>query len=576
MTKQKTYDFGGYATKNDIQCSDGRTIRQDAFKHDHGRVVPLVWQHNTSDPANILGHAELENRPDGVYAKCYFNDSPNAANAKNLVKHGAINALSIYANKLGQVGRDVMSGVIREVSLVLSGANPGALIDTLGFSHSDDWENEPTEAIIYTGENLSLSHSDTSGEEESDSDDKTETVGEILETLTSKQKAAVGLLIEELELADDEDDEDDETSEGETKHMKTNVFDSTTTEDNQTGQYLSHSDFIGILEDARKMGSFKEAMLAHAGTYGLDNIGVLFPDAKNVSSTPDFVTREMGWVSGVLSGTRHTPFSRIKSMSADITADEARAKGYVTGAEKKEEVFALLSRKTGPTTIYKKQKLDRDDILDITDIDVVAWLRAEMRVMLDEEIARAVLVGDGREVDSPDKIDEECIRPIYKDAEFYSHRVTLTETDAAKIVDELVRASKFYKGTGSPTFFTTPDVVTDLLLVKDTLGRRLYPTLAELSAAIRVSKIVEVPVMENMVNADGDKELYGIIVNLSDYTIGADKGGDVNAFDDFDIDFNQYKYLIETRCSGALTKPKSAIVIEKPVVVEPVAPPEEG
>lgn len=555
----RTFDFGGYATKNDIVCTDGRVIRQDAFKHDSGRVVPLVWQHGINDPGNILGHAELENRADGVYARCYFNDGANAANAKNLVKHGAINSLSIYANKLGQVGKDVMSGVIREVSLVLSGANPGALIDTLSFNHGE-YSEEGDEAIIYTGENLSLEHSSNRREAQNNlMHEEEETVGDILETLNEKQKTAVGFIISELTGEDDDTEGDDKAahSEGETDYMKHNVFDG----EAQGTDVLTHSDFVEIMANAQKNGSFKEAFIEHADTYGLNNIGVLFPDAKSVTPTPTFVTRDMGWVGAVLTGTRHTPFSRIKSASADITPDEARAKGYVTGAEKTEEVFDLLSRVTTPTTIYKKQKLDRDDMIDITDFDVVAWLKSEMRVMLDEEIARAVLVGDGREVISPDKIKEANIRPIWKDEALYAHRVLLSSTEAATMVDDLVRASKHYKGTGAPTFFTTPDVLTDLLLVKDTLGRRLYNTEAELASAIRVSRIVEVPVMENL--AKDGKDLVGIIVNLTDYTIGADKGGDVNTFDDFDIDYNQYKYLMETRCSGALTKPKSAIIVER-------------
>jgi hypothetical protein len=583
MAEQDKFDFGGYATKNDIRCTDGRVIRQDAFKHDHGRVVPLVWQHGVSDPSNILGYAILENRADGVYARGVFNDGPNAANAKNLVKHGAINSLSIYANKLGQIGKDVMSGVIREVSLVLSGANPGAKIDTLSFSHGDFDEDEIDEAIIYSGENIALVHSAEKKEEdmkeEIKHEDKEETVGDILATLNDKQKAAVGFLIEELE-AEDDDDEDAEHSEEETDYMKTNVFDSENLGDD--AHALTHNDFTAIMADAKQRGSFREAFMAHmdangyelshAGTYGLDNIGVLFPDAKNVTQTPDWIKRDTGWVGTVLNGTRHTPFSRIRSMTADITPDEARAKGYVTGNEKTEEVFALLSRSTIPTTIYKKQKLDRDDILDITDFDVVAWLRSEMRMMLDEEIGRAVLIGDGRDVASPDKINEGNIRPIYKDAELYAHRVELVGAKVEDNVDEIVRAHKFYKGSGSPTFFTTPENVTDLLLLKDSLGRRLYPTLNELAAALRVSRIVEVEVMENVNDGDAlaPKDLYGIIVNLQDYTIGADKGGDINSFDDFDIDYNQYKYLIETRISGALTKPKSAIILEKATPEEPV------
>lgn len=583
--KKDKYDFGGYATKNDITCTDGRVIRRDAFKHDHGRVVPLVWQHGSNDPGNILGHAVLENREDGVYAHCTFNESTNAQNAKNLVMHKAINALSIYANKLGQVGKDVMSGVIREVSLVMSGANPGALIDTVAFSHGE-YDDEADEAIIYSGENLALSHSDKEEEKQEEDEAKhedvaqEETIGDILNTLTDKQKGAVGALIEGLQEDYTTDETDAQHSDEENDHMKKNVFDQDGAEDKGGEKVLTHADFTTIMENAKRCGSFKEAFLAHmeangfelthAGTYGLDNIGVLFPDAKSVTPTPEMVSRDMGWVGVVLSGTRHTPFSRIKSLSADITPEAARAKGYVTGNEKTEEVFALLSRTTTPTTIYKKQKLDRDDIVDITDMDVVAWLKAEMRLMLDEEIARAVMIGDGRALVSEDKINETCIRPIYSDAVLYTHRVEITEADVNDQIDEIIKGMKNYKGSGAPALFATPDFITDMLLVKDTLGRRLYPTLAELAAALRVSRIVEVPVMENTYTGEGParKVLLGIIVNLNDYTIGADKGGDVNMFDDFDIDYNQYKYLIETRCSGALTKPKAAIVLEKaaPVV----------
>lgn len=572
----KKFDFSGYATKIDLKCSDGRIIRKDAFKHHDGQTVPLVWQHVHNDPSNVLGHAVLENREDGVYAYCKFNDTDAGKNTKKLVEHGDISALSIHANQLKQKGNDVLHGMIREVSLVLAGANPGALIDNLSIQHGDGtYETDDTEAIIYTGEKLSLTELDHAA-----GSDKT--VKDVFDTLNEEQKEVVyAMIAHALENGDDsmsqgaEDVEDLEETKGDKKNiehsdkggkiMKKNVFDKK--DEVEEKKTLTHSQIQTIFSDAQKCGSLKEAMLSHIQTYGIENIDYLFPDAKTVTPTPDFISRDMGWVPGVIGGTTHTPFSRIKSTAADITADEARALGYVKGSLKKEEVISLLKRITTPTTVYKKQKLDRDDIVDITDLDVVSWLKAEMRMMLDEELARAVLVGDGRDVESEDKINEENIRPIYKDEDMYSHKVALaSDLTVDEMIDEIIRARVNYKGSGNPAFYTTPTMLTNMLLVKDQMGRRLYNTESELASALRVSKIVEVPVMEGQSREDDNQDLLdlvGIIVNLKDYVMGADKGGSINMFDDFDIDYNQYKYLIETRCSGALIHPKSALVIEK-------------
>jgi len=567
------YDFSGYATKNDLKCSDGRVIKKDAFKHNDGNKVPLVWQHLHNEPTNILGHAVLENRADGVYAYCILNDNEAGKNAKELVKHGDITALSIYANKLKQDRKIVLHGEIREVSLVLTGANPGALIDNLNFAHSDGtYETDETEAVIYTGLTLSVEKEEVehsmNKDKEVKHEDKDETVQDVFDTLNEKQKNVVyALLAQAMEGNDEEEEEAEHSDEGGNK-MKKNVF-----EDNEDkSTVLSHADFVAMVEDSKKNynGSLKAAALAHAVTYGIENIDFLFPDARNVTPTPEWVSREMGWVHKVLAGTSHTPFSRIKSMSADITHEEARARGYIKGTLKKEEFFALAKRITTPTTIYKKQKLDRDDIIDITDIDVVAWLKAEMRMMLDEELARSVLVGDGRDVASEDKISETNIRPIFSDADLYSHHIALANNITTKdLIDEIVKSHQFYKGSGSVRMYTTTATVLDMLLLKDSLGRRLYNTKADLAAALLVEEIVEVPVMAGVTRietidlVDTTMSLVAILVNLKDYKMGADKGGAVNMFDDFDIDYNQFKYLIETRCSGALVKPKSAIVIEK-------------
>lgn len=576
----EVFDFSGFATKNNLKCSDGRVIRKDAFKNNDGKTVPLVWQHQHDGPENVLGHAVLENREDGVYAYGKFNSSEAGKNAKLLVEHGDITALSIFANQLKQRGNDVLHGAIKELSLVMSGANPGALIDNLSIQHGDVIEMSESEAIIYTGEEIprdedglpityELAHAEEeeSGEESSSDD---ETLEDVFNTLNEKQKTAVyaiiGAAIEEGEMEQaDEDGEvlEHQDNEGGTV-MKHNAFDDQTAVD--TKKRLTKDQMSEILADAKKCGSLKESFLAHAEDYGLDPIDVLFPDARLVTNPPEMISRRMEWVSGVISGTHHTPFSRIKSTAADITADEARAKGYVKATLKKEEVIKLLKRTTTPTTIYKKQKLDRDDIIDIVDLDVVSWLKAEMRVMLDEEIARAILIGDGREADDPDKINEENIRPIYTDDDMYSHHIKLdADVTTDEMVEAFIRGRKYYKGSGNPTMYTTTDVLTDMLLSKDSIGRRLYNTQAELESALRVAKIVEVEVMEGAQRTVDTETLLlqAIFVNLRDYTVGADKGGEVSMFDDFDIDYNQYKYLIEARISGALTKPKSALVFEK-------------
>lgn len=565
--KKVKYDFGGYATRNDLKCSDGRTIRKDAFKENDGDTVPLVWHHMHNDPANILGHAVLENREDGVYVYGKFNNTESGINAKALVEHGDINRLSIHANGLVQKGKDVIHGSIREVSLVLAGANPGAFIDNIAIEHSDGSYTEDTsEAVISSGLELDFEDLEMFHEDEPAKKSEDKTVADVFNSLSEEQKNVVYFMIgQALEAGDVEHSDDDYFYQG-GERMKVNVFDKKDKENRET---LSHSQIEAIISDAQKCGSLKEAFLAHTEEYGIENIDYLFPDAKTVTPTPEMIARDMAWVRGVIDGAKHTPFSRIKSTAADITAEEARAKGYIKGNLKKEEVIKLLKRVTTPTTIYKKQKLDRDDIIDITDLDVVAWLKAEMRLMLDEEIARAVLIGDGREVEDPDKINEENIRPIAKDNELYAHPVNLAPNlSGNSLVEAILRARKNYKGTGSPTLYTTEDIITDLLLIKDKIGRRLYPTEAELASALRVKSIVAVEAMETMPN------LLGILVNINDYTIGADKGGQVSMFDDFDIDYNQYKYLIETRISGCLTKPKSALVFwrDQGIKATPVEP----
>ena len=553
------YDFSGWATRNDIKCSDGRTIRKNAFKDNDGQTVPLVWNHSHNDPANVLGHALLENRDQGVYAYCTFNNSELGQTAKELVEHGDVTSLSIYANKLKQNGGDVIHGAIREVSLVLAGANPGAYIDSV-MVHGEESDEE---AVIFTGENISLSHAESEPQlEEKTEEEKTmakeKTVQDVFNELTEEQKQVVYALIgQALEDAQDGEDEGD-------YEMKQNVFDN---DEMNSGNVLSHSDMMDIISDAKRYGSMKDSFLAHTQNYGIENVDFLFPDPENVNMPPTFIERDMGWVQKVMSGVHHTPFSRIKSMFADITADEARAKGYIKGNLKKEEVFTLLKRTTTPTTIYKKQKMDRDDVVDITDFDVIAWLKKEMRLMLDEEIARAILVGDGRLSSSDDKINETNVRPILTDEDLYTVKANITvaanatgSEKAKAFIDEVIRSRKDYKGSGNPTLFTTEDMVTECLLLEDSMGHKLYKSEAELATTLRVKEIVTVEVMEG-VKDKNNHDVAGIIVNLADYNVGADKGGAVNMFDDFDIDYNQQKYLIETRCSGALIKPYSAIAL---------------
>lgn len=557
------YDFSGWATRANLKCSDGRTIMRDAFKQNDGQKVPLVWNHQHDDLNEVLGHALLENREDGVYAYCSLNDTESGKTAKLLIQHGDISALSIYANQLKQNMSNVVHGNIREVSLVLAGANPGASIQSV-IQHGATIEDE---AMIYTGEELSIMHSDDPKppvekpeKPEKNTDENGETIGDIFNTLDEKQKEVVYALIgEALE---------NNNSEGGDNTMKHNVFDQS--EEQNSENVLSHSEMQTIIEDGKRFGSLKESFLQHAEEYGIENIEYLFPEAKSLNTPPDFIKREMGWVQTVMSGVHHTPFSRIKSMFADITADEARARGYMKGKLKKEEVFGLLKRTTTPTTIYKKQKLDRDDVIDITDFDVVAWLKSEMRMMLEEEMARAILIGDGRLPSSDDKINEQNIRPIWKDEELYTIRGIVKGDDsdkaalATEFIDQSVRSMTDYRGSGSPTAYMTAEMLTECLLLKDTNGKRIYSNENEVATAMRVSKIVTVPVMNNQTRKEGSDTytLQAIIVNLNDYNVGADKGGAINMFDDFDIDYNQQKYLIETRCSGALTKPFSAIVLE--------------
>ena len=553
------YDFSGWATRNDIKCSDGRTIRKNAFKDNDGQTVPLVWNHSHNDPANVLGHALLENRDQGVYAYCTFNNSELGQTAKELVEHGDVTSLSIYANKLKQNGGDVIHGAIREVSLVLAGANPGAYIDSV-MVHGEESDEE---AVIFTGENISLSHAESEAQpEEKIEEEKTmakeKTVQDVFNELTEEQKQVVYALIgQALEDAQDGEDEGD-------YEMKQNVFDN---DEMNSGNVLSHSDMMDIISDAKRYGSMKDSFLAHTQTYGIENVDFLFPDPENVNVPPTFIERDMTWVQKVMGSVHHTPFSRIKSLFADITADEARAKGYIKGNLKKEEVFTLLKRTTTPTTIYKKQKMDRDDVVDITDFDVIAWLKKEMRLMLDEEIARAILIGDGRLSSSDDKINETNVRPILTDEDLYTVKANITVASnatgsekAKAFIDEVIRSRKDYKGSGNPTLFTTEDMVTECLLLEDSMGHKLYKSEAELATTLRVKEIVTVEVMEG-VKDKSSHDVAGIIVNLADYNVGADKGGAVNMFDDFDIDYNQQKYLIETRCSGALIKPYSAIAL---------------
>lgn len=572
------YDFSGYATKANTKCYDGLTIAPNAFADDNGRTVPVVWNHNHSGPEYVLGHALLQNRRDGVYAYVKMNDTPSGQTALEAVRSGDIDAMSIFANGLKKAGQTVMHGVIRELSLVLAGCNPGALIDEI-VAHGADNDGEGGEAFIYTDGGLSLKHGldpdDNPLNEEDDEMAKEggKTLEEVVDTMNDEQKEAlyalVGMAKNDLDEDDDpeeddydeEDDEDDYDDYDEEDDMKHNVFDN----DPEQG-VLRHSmdEINAAIADGKSCGSMKDAFIAH----GIEDVEWLFPEDHLLDTPPRIIDNDQSWVSKVMSGVHHIPFSRVKSMAADLTEEDARAKGYIKGNFKKEQVFSLLKRSTTPTTVYKKQKMDRDDVADITGFDVIAWLKQEMRVKLNEELARAYLIGDGRLSSSDDKINEGNIRPIYSDDDLFTIKVQVetaagddTATKLDKMMTAVLKARKNYKGAGNPTFYTTEDTLTDLLLLKDKIGHRLYKNEAEVAQALRVKEIVTVPQMEGMTGKLGG-EFIGIIVNLTDYTVGADKGGAVNMFDDFDIDYNQQKYLIETRCSGAMTTPFGAMAIE--------------
>lgn len=558
-------DFSGWATRNDLKCADGRIIRKDAFKCNDGQKVPLVWNHQHNDPFNVLGHAVLENRNEGVYAYCSFNNSESGQAAREIVEHGDICALSIFANQLDQSGPNVLHGVIREVSLVHAGANPGAFIESV-IKHGIECEDE---AILSTAEPIVLAHSVNSEEESEDKadgkkDEDKRTVADVFNTLNEEQKtvvyAIIGQVMDKAGADTNNDSEEEETK------MQHNLFDPETQQENTNT--LSHDAIQTIIGDAKRCGSMKASVLEHSAEYGIDQIDYLFPEAKSLNNPPEFIKRDTGWVGKVMGKVHHTPFSRIKSVFANITEDEARAKGYLKGNLKKEEVFSLLKRTTSATTVYKKQKMDRDDKIEITDFDVVAWLKSEMRMMLDEELARAYLIGDGRLSSSDDKINEGNIRPIYKDDDLYTIKKKVSvakgadeDAKARAFIKQVIRARKDYKGSGNPDLYTTEDMLTSMLLLTDTTGRDLYADEAQLAKKLRVKEIITVPVMEG-VKGVGGGELMGIVCNLIDYNVGADKGGAVNMFEDFDIDYNQEKFLIETRCSGALTKPYSAIALE--------------
>lgn len=626
--RPKKYDFAGWATKNNLLCSDGRTIRKNAFKDDDGHEVPLVWQHQHNDPSNVLGHAYLENRDEGVRAYCTFNTTENGQYAKELVRNKDVTALSIWANKLTQHGGDVLHGSIKEVSLVLAGANPGALIDFSTIQHADgSIETDDNEATIYNGVegfdiyDESIRHADNEDDKKEKEEDmgKDKTIKEVLDSFTEDERTLLIFLVDQavggkkasinishadaddegddngptlrdvynnmsedkkkvlayvIALAEESKKESEDEDEGEDQEMKHNVFE----QDDNVMDVLSHDDMQEVLNNAKRCGSFKAALDDYAENtlqleHGINDIQMLFPEEKNVTDgAPAFVKRDDAWVTTVFNGVHKSPFSRVKTVFANITEDDARAKGYIKGKQKKEEVFGLLKRTTTPQTVYKLQKFDRDDVIDITDFDVVAWVKGEMRVMLNEEIARAVLVGDGRASGAEDKINEQNIRPIWKDDDFYTIHKSVTIAPAATnydkaeaIIEAALRARKDYKGSGTPDAFFDPDTITTMLLAKDTTGRRIYNSIADLASALRVKNIYEVPVFEGLERTDTESKrhtLLGIIVNLTDYNIGADKGGSVNLFDDFDIDYNKFTYLIETRCSGALVRPYSAIVIE--------------
>ena len=582
------YDFSGWATRNNIECSDGRTIMKDAFKGNDGQKVPLVWNHQHDDPNEVLGHALLENRDEGVYAYCKFNDTESGQTAKSLVLNGDVDKLSIYANKLKSNMNQVIHGCIREVSLVLAGANPGAYIDSV-VVHADGAEDEE-EGTIYTDEQISVNveHSENKSEkkEETKMNDNSEmkhadtsteekTVQEVFDTLTEEQKEVVYAIIGEAveEAKNDAGDEDEGEEEGE-ENMKHNVFDN----DNNREDVLAHSEFVkSAIADAKKYGSMRESFIAHAEEAGLEwnennDFSPLFPDATNINREPVMVEKDNSWVAKVMAQVKHSPFSRVKNTLGRMDETTARAKGYIKGSKKANIQMAVLNRVTTPTTVYIKNDIDRDDVIDITDFDVVAWQKKEMRKQLDKELALAMLLGDGRDVSDQYKINEQNIRPVVSDDDLYTIKYTVkegvdyknagtshSENDslAKGIIRAALKARKEYKGSGRPTFYTTEDCLTDMLLIEDQNGRVIYDSIDKLATALRVSEIVTIPEMESR------KDIYGIIVNLNDYTAGADKGGSVNMFDDFDIDYNQMKYLMETRMSGALTQPYSAIVLKK-------------
>lgn len=582
---KKGYDFGGWATKNNLRCADGKIIRKGAFKVNDGTKVPMVWNHVHDTPSVILGHALLENRDEGIYAHCSFNNTSAGKDAKEAVMHGDVTALSIFANNIQQVGSEVVHGAIREVSLVLAGANPGAFIESV-LAHGEPLDEMDDEGLFYTNEPLSLYHSEEGKKEEPKKDDKKDdsekTAKDVLDTLTDDQMKAVAVLVNEV-VKDAEEEIKHSLEEGD-EDMKYNIFEG----DPNSGQdnVLSHAAIQGIFADAKRCGSLKEAVksavengiISHSidtngmetakgsQTYGFNDPDMLFPEYRSLNNPPEWISRDQTWVTKLMAQVHRTPFSRIKSIYADITEDEARAKGYIKGKQKKDEVFTLLKRTTDPQTVYKRQKMDRDDIIDITDFDVVAWIKAEMRLMLNEEIARAVLIGDGRLSSSDDKIQENHIRPVVSDVGLYNYQLIISVDQNAtmadiieKVHDEIIRSRKHYKGSGTPSFWTTEDFITESLLIKDKNGYKMYKSEAEVATALRVKEMIAVEPMENA--TVGEYELLGTIVNMADYNIGADKGGSIEMFDDFDIDYNQYKYLIETRCSGALVKPFSAITV---------------
>lgn len=586
------YDFSGWATRNNLKCADGRIIRQNAFKVNDGQRVPLMWNHRHDDPSATLGHTYLENREEGVYAYGFFNNTTNAQSAKESVSHGDITFMSIWANDLKQDGPDVLHGNIREVSLVPAGANPGARIESVLY-HGMSIDEDEDEGILYTGEQLILAHAaeievKEKKEEVVEEPKKNKSIKEVIETMSEEQKAAMAIIVgQAIEDAKGSKKDDEEKEDNNVAH---NIFEN---DDTNVGgaTFLSHSEMQDILDEAKRCGSLREAInakidggvaaLRHSipttgmttatgtSTYGFNDPSMLFPEFKNLNNPPEWISRNMEWVSSLMGAVQRTPFSRIKSVYADITEDDARARGYIKGKQKKEEVFTTLKRTTTPQTIYKKQKLDRDDIIDITDFDVVAWIRAEMRVMLNEEIARAILIGDGRAADSDDKIQEANVRPIANDVPLFNTKVTVeVASDASNddlanaIVDSIIENRKEYKGSGNPTLFTTETILTRMLMLKDKIGHRIYKTEQELATALRVRNIVTVEVMEGhkiTIGTDTGLPIIGIIVNPADYRVGADKGGEINTFEDFDIDYNQHKYLIETRISGALIKPFAAL-----------------